>query len=171
MSNDCESRAERVDEALIALRRILRATELHQKDMAQAAGLSPAKLRVLQILDSQEGQTATPTTLSIQMGVSQATVTALVAQLEAREMVKRERSNLDRRQMNVTMTKAGAKALSDFPNTLQQHFAGGFDALPDWEQHMIVSVLGRVAAMLNAGDIKAAPLLATGELHDGKLQE
>lgn len=168
MSNDNESRAERVDEALIALRRILRATELHQKDMAQAAGLSPAKLRVLQILEGQEGQTATPTVLANQMGVSQATVTALVAQLEDRAMIMRERSNLDRRQMNVTLTTVGSQALSDFPNTLQQHFAGGFDALADWEQHMIVSVLGRVAAMLNATDIKAAPLLATGELHDGK---
>lgn len=169
MSSHDESQAERVDEALIALRRILRATELHQRDMAQAAGLSPAKLRVLQILGGQDGQSATPTTLANQMGVSQATVTALVAQLEERAMVSRERSESDRRQMNVTTTDAGAKALLNFPNTLQQHFAGGFEALPDWEQHMIVSVLGRVAEMLNASDIKAAPLLATGELHDTKL--
>lgn len=168
MSNDPESRIERVDEALIALRRILRATELHQKDIAQAAGLSPAKLRVLQILAGQEGQTATPTALAHQMGVSQATVTALVAQLESRAMIMRMRSNMDRRQMNVTLTETGAKALSDFPNTLQQHFAGGFEALPEWEQHMIISVLGRVAAMLNAADIKAEPLLATGELHEIK---
>ena len=39
-----------------------------------------------------------------------------------------------------------------------------FEALPDWEQSMIVSVLERVAGMLDAGTIDAAPVLTGGEL-------
>ena len=68
----------RTDAALIALRRILRATEHDERDLAQAAKLTPAKLRVLQILAGTETRSAMPTQLSTQMGVSQATVTALV---------------------------------------------------------------------------------------------
>ncbi|MDM7459866.1 MAG: MarR family transcriptional regulator, partial [Paracoccus sp. (in: a-proteobacteria)] len=36
----------RADAALISLRRILRATEQYERELAQAAGLTPAKLRV-----------------------------------------------------------------------------------------------------------------------------
>ena len=64
---------DRTDESLIALRRILRATELYSRDLAQEAGLTPAQLRVLQIAASKGGS-ATPKELATQMGVSQATV-------------------------------------------------------------------------------------------------
>ena len=73
---------DRVDESLIALRRILRATELYARDLAQAAGVTPAQLRVLQIVGEKTNPTAKM--LATQMGVSQATVTALVDKLVAR---------------------------------------------------------------------------------------
>lgn len=154
----------RTDAALIALRRILRATEQHERELAQAAGLTPAKLRVLQILAGNEGRRATPTRLAGQMGVSQATVTALVDQLEKRGLTQRERSDTDRRQLLVNLTEAGAQALSDAPDALQQHFVQGFTALQDWEQAMLVAALERVAAMLNAAGIDASPVLTLGEI-------
>src|SRR6056297_1242175 len=92
-----EPAMDRVDESLIALRRILRSTELYARSLAHAAGLSPAQLRVLQIVTG-EGGSATPTLLATRMGVSQATVTALVDKLVARGYVLRERSSRDRRQ-------------------------------------------------------------------------
>ena len=36
--------------------------------------------------------------------------------------------------------------------------------LQDWEQAQLLASLERVAAMLNADDIDAAPVLTTGEL-------
>ncbi|MFA5581083.1 MAG: MarR family transcriptional regulator, partial [Paracoccaceae bacterium] len=65
----------RTDDSLIALRRILRATELYGRDLARAAGLTAVQFRVLQIV-AERGQ-CTPTEISQQMGVSQATITAL----------------------------------------------------------------------------------------------
>ena len=100
---------DRTDQSLIALRRILRSTELYTRDLASAAGLTPAQLRVLQIV-SGKGGTATPKELSKQMGVSQATVTALVDKLVARGHVARERSDVDRRQTNVNITARGRAA-------------------------------------------------------------
>ena len=71
---------DRTDKSLIALRRILRATELYGRDLAKEAGLTAVQLRVLQIL-AEKGR-ATPKELSDRMGVTQATITALINKLE-----------------------------------------------------------------------------------------
>lgn len=154
---------DRVDESLIALRRILRSTELYARDLAQAAGLTPAQLRVLQIV-SGKGGSATPTALASQMGVSQATVTALVDKLVARGLVARMRSTTDRRQTNVVITPDGQAAAEDAPDALQQKFVKAFEALEDWEQAQLVASLERVAGMLDARDMDAAPVLAIGDI-------
>lgn len=154
---------DRLDESLIALRRILRSTELYARDLAKAAGLTPAQLRVLQILDVRRGS-ATPKALAMQMGVSQATVTALVDKLVVRNFAKRERSESDRRQTDVVITESGAAVIQSAPDALQQRYAAAFRRLKDWEQMQLVSSLERVAAMLDAADIDAAPVLAIGAL-------
>ena len=155
---------DRTDECLIALRRILRATEHYQRSLAQAAGLSPAQLRVLQITASKGDDGTTPTALAVRMGVSQATVTALVDKLTARGMVTRVRSQTDRRQTNVVVTRAGRAAVDEAPDALQQRFVTAFEALQDWEQAQLVSSLERVSAMLDAEAMDASPMLAIGDI-------
>ncbi|NUH66846.1 MarR family transcriptional regulator [Sulfitobacter sp. S0837] len=157
---------DRVDESLIALRRILRATELYARDLAQAAGVTPAQLRVLQIVGEKKDPTAK--TLATQMGVSQATVTALVDKLVARGLVTRLTSSQDRRQTNITLTHEGEAVLEEAPDALQQRYVRAFADLADWEQAQLVSSLERVAAMLNVDSLDAAPVLATGELRTSK---
>ncbi|MFP7571790.1 MarR family winged helix-turn-helix transcriptional regulator [Marivita sp. S2033] len=156
------SQQNRTDESLIALRRILRATEIYARDLAQAAGMTPAQLRVLQIVD--EKNSTTPKALSDQMRVSQATVTALVDKLVTRKLVERESSKLDRRQINVVMTDLGRKTLAQAPDPLQQRYTRAFAKLADWEQAQLVSSLERVASMLDAINIDASTVLTTGEL-------
>jgi len=154
---------DRVDESLIALRRILRTTELYSRALAQAAGLTPAQLRVLQII-AGAGGSETPKTMATRMGVSQATVTALVDKLVARAQVTRERSSTDRRQTNVVITEEGRAAVADAPDALQQRYVKAFVGLADWEQAQLVASLERVAAMLDAEDMDAAPVLTMGEI-------
>lgn len=156
---------DRTDESLIALRRILRATELYSRDLAQEAGLTPAQLRVLQITASKGGS-ATPKELAMQMGVSQATVTALVDKIVKKRLGTRIRSEADRRQTNVTLTEAGMAAVEQAPDALQQRYVRAFERLQDWEQAQLLASLERVAAMLDAGDIDASPVLTTGEIKD-----
>ena len=157
---------DRVDESLIALRRILRAAELYARNLAQAAGLTPAQLRVLQIAAARGGST-TPTQLASQMGVSQATVTALLDKLEAAGKIARVRSETDRRQTNVTLTEAARATLRDMPDALQQRYVKAFRELQDWEQAQLVSSLERVSAMLDADHLDAAPVLTIGDIRPG----
>ncbi|MDF1853969.1 MarR family transcriptional regulator [Pseudooceanicola sp.] len=159
---------DRIDESLIALRRVLRATELYERDLAQAVGLTPAKLRVLQILQGQPGKNATPKALATRMGVAQATVTALVDKLVVGGLVVRQRSETDRRQTNVTITERGSTAVKAAPDALQQRFVRAFETLHDWEQAQLVASLERVAAMLDADDLDASPVLTTGEIQAAK---
>ncbi|ABF63283.1 MarR family transcriptional regulator [Rhodobacteraceae bacterium R_SAG7] len=153
----------RTDESLIALRRILRATELYSRNLAQASGLTPAQLRVLQLL-ATNGGSATPKELAQTMGVAQATVTALVDKIVSRGMATRMRSEADRRQTNVVLEPSGREAVKAAPDALQQRYVRAFEKLRDWEQAQLLASLERVAAMLDADDMDAAPVLTTGDI-------
>jgi DNA-binding MarR family transcriptional regulator len=155
---------DRVDECLIALRRILRAISLFDRELAQTTGVTPAQLRVLQILSHKEGGQATPKSLATQMGIVQATVTALLDKLEAVALIARQKSETDRRQTNVVITESGRQRVARAPDALQQRFVRAFDGMQDWEQAQLVASLERVAAMLDAEDLDASPVLTTGEL-------
>jgi DNA-binding MarR family transcriptional regulator len=155
----------RSEVSLIALRRILRATEQHGRALAAASGLTPVQMRVLKLLEVDG--LSTPKTLASQLRVSQATVTALIDRLEAKKMVERQRSDYDRRQTNISLTEAGKSALAGAPDPLQDQFVARFDALADWEQAMIVAALERVAQMMDASEIDASPVLDLGDIRRG----
>ncbi|WP_170343564.1 MarR family winged helix-turn-helix transcriptional regulator [Ruegeria arenilitoris] len=150
---------DRVDASLVALRRILRATDLFGRELAQSVGLTAAQFRVLQIV-AETGQ-CTATTISQRMRISQATVTSLVDKLVRQDMVRREKSQTDRRQTNIMITARGNQAIEKAPDPLQQRFVEKFGALDDWEQAALIAALERVAAMLDAEDLDAAPVLDT----------
>lgn len=153
---------DRIDASLIALRRILRATELFGREITQATGITPVQFRVLQII-AETGQ-ATAKAIAQRMRVSQATVTSLVDKLVREGMVLREKSTQDRRQTHIHITPKGKTTLADAPDPLQQRFVRKFEALEDWEQAMLVANLERVAGFLDAGALDASPVLDTGDI-------
>ena len=155
---------DRTDQSLIALRRILRATEIYGQKLARAAGLTAVQFRVLQIV-AERGHT-TATDIARQMRVSQATVTSLVDKLVKHGMVTREKSAADRRQIDIVITPRGRETIRRAPDALQQRYVRNFEALADWEQAQLVASLERVAAMLDADALDASPVLDTGALRD-----
>ncbi|MCZ7676538.1 MAG: MarR family transcriptional regulator [Roseovarius sp.] len=157
---------ERIDVCLIALRRILRATDTYARELAQSAGLTAVQFRALQLI-AETGHT-TATGIAQRMLVSQATVTALVDKLVRKGLVMREKSHTDRRQTNIILTDLGRATIDNAPDPLQQQFVKRFEALEDWEQSMLVAALERVAMMLNAADLDAAPLLDSRDIRTGE---
>ena len=79
-------------------------------------------------------------------------------------MVSRVRSDTDRRQTNVVISDLGQDAIREAPDALQQRYVRNFNALKDWEQTQVLSTLERVAAMLDADDLDASPVLTTGDI-------
>ncbi|MEE2693038.1 MAG: MarR family transcriptional regulator [Pseudomonadota bacterium] len=158
----------RSEAALVALRRILRATELNARTLARSTGLTPSQLIVLNLV-AHLGD-ATPTELARRASLTLATMTTLVDRLEDRGLITRRRDENDRRRMLIRITRAGKKTLDAAPDALQLRFQERFDALADWEQASLIAALERAAALLGAKDIDAAPVLDIGaltELPDG----
>lgn len=149
-------------EVLVALRRIMRATSLHSRKLGKSVGLTVPQLVVIRAIGNAGLLTASEVARAVSL--SQATVTTILDRLEDRGLLTRERSTLDRRRVMLQLTEAGRTIFSDAPLPLQDTFSGRFDALPRWEQHQIVSALTRVAEMMDAEDIDAAPLLDSADV-------
>ncbi len=156
--------SKRSEDALIALRRIQRMTEMASKRLAQTAGLTPSQLSVLRMLDEGDDVSAGQIVEATQL--KHATITSLVDKLEARGFVARERCETDRRRVWLHLLPAGKIALSKAPDPLHETFSTGFDALPDWHQSMLVSALERAVTLLDADMLDAAPVLDVGELDE-----
>ncbi|WP_374139326.1 MarR family winged helix-turn-helix transcriptional regulator [Sphingomonas sp.] len=147
---------------LKALRRILRASDLGSRQLAAVTGLTPSQLLVLHEIE-QRGET-TASVLASTLQFSQATITNIVDRLEASMLVKRERSQRDKRQIILQATASGRATIEKAPDLLQARFSDQFPALPAWEQAMILAALDRLGNILGADALDAAPLLDAGAI-------
>lgn len=145
---------------LRAIRRILRATEIGSRQLAAATGLTPSQLLVLREIDATPS--ATPGIIAQSLQFSQATITTIVDRLVALDFVKRERSERDKRHFHLHVLDAGAAALAEAPDPLQAVLTERLASLPLWEQGMILAATERLAMLMDAGHIEAAPLLDSG---------
>lgn len=145
---------------LRALRQILRASDLGGRRIASATGMTPSQLLVLQEVE-RRGET-TPTIVASALQFGQATVTNIVDRLTAAGYLTRQRGEHDRRMMLLRATDEGRAMLDRAPDMLQSRFRDRFATLPAWEQAMILAALARLAELLDAADIDAAPLIDTG---------
>jgi DNA-binding MarR family transcriptional regulator len=150
------------DEILISLRKIMRAADLHSQKLMKESGLTAPQLLVLQAIE-KEGHPST-STLANRIAVSQATMTRIIDRLERAGLVRREKSNTDKRVVNISLTEAGREKLAAAPEPLQAGFLRKFRELDGWEQHMLKSSLLRIAQMMDAESIDAAPILQAGAL-------
>ena len=153
---------DRSNTALVALRRILRVTELNSRKLAHESELTTSQLLVLQHV-SQHGK-ALPSEVAKSVALKQATVTVVVNKLEDAGLVTRRRDTDDRRRVWIELTDPGRVALKSSPDLLQHRFVQGFESLEEWEQSMIIAALERVSALLDAEKVDAAPVLDVGDL-------
>ena len=153
---------DKIDNVLIALRRVIRATDLHSKQLVKISGLTTPQILLLQSIRDQ-GEVSVGE-LANNISLSQATVTSILDRLEKRGFIYRERSEKDRRKVHTYLTDAGEKNLKNAPKLLQESFIRQFRDLHDWEQTMIISSLERISQMMDADHIDASPVLDTGIL-------
>jgi DNA-binding MarR family transcriptional regulator len=154
--------SKRSEDALIALRRIQRMTELASRRLALTAGLTPSQLSVLRLL-SEQGEISAGH-LAQETQLKHATITSLVDKLESRGLISRRRCEEDRRKVWLRLLPLGKAALDDAPDPLHETFSNRFNALPDWQQAMLIAALEQVTSILDAQGLDAAPFLDIGEL-------
>lgn len=152
------------EDILVALRRIIRASDLRSRELIRKTGLTTAQLIVLRAI-FQLGEVNTRA-ISAQVSLSPATVTTIMDRLSERGFVERYRSTADRRVVHTRLTAKGRRALISAPMPLQEAFAARFRALPETEQQALVRTLEQIARMMDAGDLDSEPLLAIEDRAD-----
>lgn len=144
------------DGILRSLRRISRALDLYSRQLATRVGLTGPQLVCMRHIHRNGAMT--PSRLSREVHLSQATVTGIVDRLVAGGWVVRKRSETDRRLVTVELTEAAHVLLLSAPSPLQDRFSERLSALPDAEQAAILRSLERVVAMMDAENLPPRPI-------------
>ena len=125
-------------------------------------GLTGPQLLILQKVGKLDGVMVRE--IADDINLSSATVTNILDRMEARELVTRIRSTEDKRKVGVFLTELGKQALKTAPLPFQEHFTNRFNAMEEWEQSQMVATLQRIASMMDAQDVDAAPVLEIGSI-------
>ncbi len=149
--------SETCEQVLMVLRQILRAISMQSRFLAQSYGITMPQLIVMRALGSKGALSIGA--LSREVSLSQATVTAIIDRLERKLIVSRQRSSSDRRRVLVDLTERGNQTLLEAPSPIQEAFDIEFSHLEPWEQTQILATLQRVAQMMQAENLPAAPVL------------
>jgi|TARA_R100001244_G_scaffold47550_3_gene42283 DNA-binding MarR family transcriptional regulator len=147
---------------LVALRQINRAIDLQSKKLEKETGQTTPQLLLLKEL-AKHGRSK-PSVIAKSVHLSHATVTSIVDRLEKSAMVTRERSEDDRRSVEIVLTEKGRECIQNAPELLQEDFLVSFSKLEPWEQNLLISSVQRIAVMMDASQIESAPILEIGEI-------
>jgi DNA-binding MarR family transcriptional regulator len=152
------------DQVLVALRRIVRAIDLHSRQLVRQSGLTGPQLVVLRSAARMGG--ASLGEVAAAVSLSQATLSDVVRRLEERGLAQREREGPDRRRVRLQVTEAGRALLDRAPSLLQDRLRRALARRPAYERNQILATLQLIAEMMDAEDLEAAPMLATGPIRD-----
>ncbi|ASP48946.1 MarR family winged helix-turn-helix transcriptional regulator [Cognaticolwellia beringensis] len=151
---------EKHQELLIALRKVIRAIDLHSKHLSKTSGLTSPQLLIMLEIDKEFGINSSQ--VAKKVNLSPATVTNIIDRLENKGLISRVRYTQDKRKVGLYLTDDGKAILAKAPQALQEHFIEKFSNLATWEQSQLLSSMERLSEMMDADEIDAAPLL---ELH------
>lgn len=154
------------ERVIAALRRIVRAIDLHSRQLVERFGVTGPQLVTLQQA-ARLGRTPV-NALARTVHVSHPTMTGILDRLERRGLVARARDDGDRRRVSVVVTARGHEILAETPSPLQDRFRDEVARLAEWEQTQMLATLQRIAALMDAERIDAAPVLATGAMENSE---
>jgi len=83
---------EKYEELLMSIRRVIRAIDLHSKQLNKSTGLTGPQLLIMKELGRVTGTTASQVAKNIKL--SAATVTNILDRLESRNVIERVRENI-----------------------------------------------------------------------------
>lgn len=147
-----EVQQSRSDEVLATLRQIIRALDLHSKQLSKNVGLTGPQLVVLREIGSTSDLSVGQ--IAKRVSLSQATVTSIIDRLESKQLAQRLRSREDKRRVTLHITAPGRQILDANPSFFQEQFVRRFERMADWEKTLILSSLQRLSDMMNAPAIE-----------------
>lgn len=153
---------EKYEELLVSLRQVIRAIDIHSRQLNKQSGLTGPQLMVMQNIAMLDAPLAKD--IAKEIALSAATVTTIIDRLESRALVIRTRSETDKRKVHLSLSESGRLLLSGSPKPLQDHFIKRYQNLEEWEQSQLLSAVERIASMMDAEKLDAAPVLLVGQI-------
>ena len=150
------------DIVISTLRQIIRSIDLQSKKLTKKYGLTGPQLIVMKEIFNNSDKPISA--IARNVSLSQATVTSILDRLEQQGYAKRQRNSEDKRKVNIMLTDKAKIILNSNPSLLQEEFTEEFEKLKEWEKHMLLSSLQRLASMLNAEKIESPPVLVSGPI-------
>lgn len=147
---------------LQSIRRIIRAIDIYTKKLKSEYDMTAVQILCLQMIHSSEAVTLAG--LSNLVHVSASTLVGVVDRLEAKGLIKRERSQKDRRYTFIVLTDEGLEKLDTLPPALHDKLSDGLEKMDTETQKLLVTALNHIVRLIEADDVDAAPVLETGKL-------
>ena len=160
---------EKYEELLVSIRKVIRAIDLHSKQLNKSSGLTGPQLLIMKEIAQVSGVTAS--IIAKNINLSAATVTNILDRLEKRELIQRVRSVEDKRRVELFLSESGKECLIGAPQPLQEHFIDKFSSLENWEQSLLLSSMQRIATMMDANEIDASPVLEIASMDSSILDK
>lgn len=151
-----------------AIRRIIRAVDMHSKLLQQNQDFTTPQLVAL--LSIAEKGPMTLKSLSQAVDLSASTVVGIVDRLESKGLIQRVRSHQDRRQVLISVTNKGQEAVGRAPFPLQHRLQEKFRSLSELEQSTLALALERVVELMGAGSIDASAILDVAPISSEPLE-
>lgn len=145
-----------------ALRRIIRAVDLHSRKLSAQHKITGPQLVCL--LAVEEHEPVTPSAIARHVHLSPSTVIGILDRLEAKGLTRRARALKDRRLVQVSLTEPGKALAVSAPSPLQDALAREMNELPEVELAEIAGSLDRIVEMMEVRHLDAAPILETGPI-------
>lgn len=145
-----------------ALRRIIRAVDLHSRKLSATHQITGPQLVCLLAVD--EFGPITLSALARRVHLSSSTVIGILDRLDTRGLVRRERDLKDRRLVQISLTVPGRGLVATAPSPLQDTLAEAMSELPAAQQATIAESLERIVELMEVRHIDAAPILETGPI-------
>ncbi len=133
--------------ALQALRRIIRALDVHSRKLYRECRITSPQILCLRNLSGSSPQTLS--SLSSQLHLSVSTVNGIVDRLEAQGLLQRTRSTQDQRKVLIAITLAGQNLLDTVPELMRDQFAQAFRKMAYQDQQKLSELLVTLAGHLD----------------------
>lgn len=133
---------------LQSVRRIIRAIDIHSKELVSQFNITAPQLLALGEIAQKKHTTITELTKSIYLDAS--TLVGIIDRLEGKGFVKRERDKNDRRQIHIHISEKGREFIDKSPNITQSAVVRAINKLSPQEQAALSASLEKVISLMES---------------------
>jgi len=159
--------AEVARDIIRSLRQILRKTADSSRSLSRDVGLTLPQLLTIRAIHSLGAERATVAAVATELRLTPGTTSRIIERLVRADIVRRERSTIDRRRVVLTLTPEGERRHASVPIPLQELLARNLGDLPPERGVELRNAMRTLVTLLGADSLDVAPIL-DGEADPGR---